>query len=109
MTDCPTCGQKVNELDRPIHDAARRLVTFNGETAQLGWAGNLIFEIMVRRHPKTTHWEAIAGAVWAGQDVDLASNFRAQVCYMRQALKETGIRVVAHRGHASLGFYWLEW
>ena len=116
MTDCPTCGQKVDELDRPLHDAARRLVSFNGKTAHLGYAGNLIFEILLRRHPLTTHWETIAGSIWAGQDIDSRNNFCVQISYMRngrepeqEGLKNLGVRIASDKFGAGLGFYWLTW
>ena len=105
MTNCPTCGQEVINQDGPIHDVARRTVSFNGEVAAMGFAANLIFEIMLRRYPATSHWESIACSVWAGIDVDWSANFRTQACKLRKALKPLGIAIPNNR----MGHYWLEW
>lgn len=107
---CPTCGHESKNIKGPVHDVARRVVTFNGKTTPcLRWAGNLILDIMLCRHPETTHWEAAAGSVWAGRDVDLAANFYTQVCYLNRELKPLGVKIVSHKGGSGTGFYWLEW
>ncbi len=110
MTVCPTCGQPTDGIERPLHDVARQEVTFNGKTAHIGWAGNLILSIFLNRHPNTVHRDVILAAVWGGRDVAADNNFRVQICRLRKALEPLGIRIVTQLGGSAFpGFYWLEW
>ena len=108
MTDCPCCGQSVDLIDKPLHDAARRLVSFNAETSdKLSFAGNLIFELLLRRYPQAVHIDQIIQYVWGERDVDAYNNYGVQLYGMRKDLKRTGAGVGNHRGPAAPGLYWL--